>query len=131
MDEERSVGADSALGATPYFNGALLHTPVLVAAAPTGAQGGVRPRVLYDLEAVNADTALAYLQIFNAASAGAVTVGATAPTLAIGVENGQTVQMVFGDLGVRFDAGIVIAATTTPTGSTSPGVGLVVNLGYA
>lgn len=77
----------------------------------------------------NPNTSVAWVQIFNAATTGAVTLGTTAalysvPILASGVFED------FFDYSDTFSAGIVIAATTTATGATAPTTALYVSLGY-
>jgi len=104
---------------TPYFNAALAATPQLVS---------VGPRVLADYYLENPDVgSRACLQVFNAASAGAVTVGTTTPVRAICL--GPEERANISALRLDFAAGIVIAATSTPTGSGAPATALVVNLG--
>lgn len=104
---------------TPYFNAALAATPQLVS---------VGPRVLADYYLENPDVgARACLQVFNAASAGAVTVGTTVPVRAVCL--GPEERANLSALRLDFSAGIVIAATSTPTGSGAPATALVVNLG--
>lgn len=83
-------------------------------------------------ECVNANTTMAYIQVFNAATTGAVTLGTTAPAKVIPCPPGNgTIPGVYDHeyFGVKFTAGIVVAATTTPTGSTSATVSA--SIGYA
>lgn len=105
---------------TAYFNAAAGSTKYLVA---TGAQ------VLTDYFLENPDaSAKGYLQFFNAASTAAVTLGTTAPVRSIGLAAGEKANL--SGLAVDFPLGLVIAGTTTATGSTTATTGLVVNLGY-
>lgn len=105
---------------TPYFNGNVGSTKYLVA---TGAQ------VLTDYFIENPDaTNKAYVQFFNAASTAAVTLGTTAPVRSIGLAAGEKANV--AGLALEFPLGLVIAGTTTATGSTTAVTGLVVNLGY-
>lgn len=105
---------------TAYFNAAAGSTKYLVA---TGAQ------VLTDYFIENPDAAAkGYLQFFNAASTAAVTLGTTAPVRSIGLAAGEKANL--SGLAVDFPLGLVIAGTTTATGSTTATTGLVVNLGH-
>lgn len=105
---------------TAYFNAAAGSTKYLVA---TGAQ------VLTDYFIENPDAAAkGYLQFFNAASTAAVTLGTTAPVRSIGLAAGEKANL--SGLAVDFPLGLVVAGTTTATGSTTATTGLVVNLGY-
>jgi hypothetical protein len=67
----------------------------------------------------NPNATTAYLQLFNAASTGAVTLGTTAPTLSLGIPAGGGANLASPN-GIQFSSGIVIAATTTRAGSTGP-----------
>jgi len=93
----------------PYQQAALADTPLLVV---TGEA------LLYGWNVINNVAAVSYVQIFNAAAAGDVTLGATAPTYVIGnlassvTDRGQHRPL-------YFSLGIVIASTTTSTGSTA------------
>jgi hypothetical protein len=105
---------------TPYFNAAAGETKYLV------ASGAV---VLTDYFVENPDPAAkAYLQFFNAASAGAVTLGTTTPVRSIGLSAGEKANL--SGLALVFPLGLVVAGTTTATGASAPATGLVVNLGY-
>lgn len=202
MDTQRTVGADSALGATPYLNAALTNSLVAVCAPPAGSP---RPRVLYAFQIYNASNALAFVQVFNPTvvgttpgvtalgSAGAqtgivvtltkgslsngdkividtgaqsemvtitalsgtgpytigfttsnthptsgtiailggVVLGTTAPGQSYGVPTVLSHSLSLADVGMRFDNGILLAATTAVKGSSAPSSGLVVNLSYA
>jgi hypothetical protein len=66
---------------------------------------------------------------------------ATAPTVALGtilatqvygpVPAGQTLPLLFGEMGQSYPLGFAIAATTTPGGNTAPATAMVVSLGTA
>ena len=64
----------------------------------------------------------AYIQLFDAAAAADITLGTTKPSWVIMIDQG-TGEVSAGDglptHGVVFINGIVIASTTTPTGSTT------------
>ena len=72
---------------------------------------------VYSMHISNGTAALAYLQVFDL-DADAVTVGTTAPTYAIGVPAGQTVNHVFGK-PIIHSTGFTVASTTTRTGAVS------------
>lgn len=105
---------------TPYFNGAVGATLVAV-----GSGGQVLTD--YFLENPHAETK-AYLQFFNAASTGDVTLGTTPPVRSIGLGGGKQANL--AGLALTFPLGLVIAATSTASGSGAPASDLVVNLGY-
>lgn len=107
----------------PKFYSALSTTLQLV-------KGG---RALLDVfEASNINAADAFVQMFDAASAGDVTLGTTTPTWSLFVPKGDATSRGAADktlpMPVSFLYGLVIAATTTATGSSAPTTGLVVNL---
>lgn len=83
----------------------------------------------------NPNATLGYLQFFDSATTGAVTVGTTVPTFWIAVQGsvasgGGGVQSIPLPLNCTwvFTKGIVVAWTTTPTGSTAPGSAAAVAL---
>jgi hypothetical protein len=91
----------NSLGATPVL--AVGHKAVLMAA-----------------RSVNLTAADAYVQIFDATSAGAVTVGTTIPTWVIQADaNDPSVGDGLPTDGLVFDNGIVVASTTTSVGATT------------
>ena len=103
---------------TPFFNAALVATVVSVKGVPG---------MLSWTDIYNPNATIAYVQVFDAATTGAVTLGTTPPRLSLPVPATGTLALNFDRAG--FLNGIQIAATTTSTGSTAPGTGLVVNLG--
>jgi hypothetical protein len=79
----------------------------------------------------NPAAAVTYVQLFDSATAGAVTLGTTVPVLTFGVPTvGATTMSTGGDLGIKFFNGIQIAATATPTGNTAPATAAVCNVLY-
>jgi hypothetical protein len=74
----------------------------------------------------NPNASAAFVQIFNVSS-GSVTLGTTTPTLSLGVPATSAANLMSGE-GVDFGTAISIAATTTATGNTAPGTGLVTNI---
>lgn len=83
----------------------------------------------------NPNTAVAYLQLFDAATA-SVTVGTTTPLQSYMIPPGDgstpgAFEVTFGqESGLAFYTAITYACTTTATGSTDPTTGLVVNVVY-
>lgn len=72
-------------------------------------------------------TDIGYLQFFDAASTGAVTLGTTVPKHEIDLKAGQRASA--AGLSLKFELGIVIAVTTASHGATATGTGWGVNLG--
>ena len=70
------------------------------------------------MHAINTAGAASYLQLFDAATAGAVTVGTTVPDVVIKMASSDPVTEPMPGDGVEFHNGIVAAATTTATGNT-------------
>lgn len=114
-DPTEIVSVDS----SPYFNGAVGATKVAV-----GSGGQVLTD--YYLENPDAETK-AYLQFFDAASAGDVTLGVTPPVRSIGLDGGEKANL--AGMALAFPLGLVIAATSTPSGASAPATPFVVNLG--
>ena len=108
-----TAGSLRVQAATPYANAALSNTPAQVGAA------GLRVVALYNISNPNSYTI--YVQMFNAATAGAVTVGSTTPYMWIAVpaNSGVTDNSLVANI-LNFPLGLVVAATTTPTGGSAP-----------
>lgn len=92
--------------------------------------GAAGSRRLYSYNIHNPNAAVAFVQMFNAASVGAVTLGTTPPTDWIAIPAGGVIDG-FWPISPAFNAGLVVAATTTPTGNTAVGVGLPLSFGFA
>lgn len=114
-----NAAAAAAGGYSPNFQSAL-STTVQSVKAGAGKLGGW---YIY-----NPNASVAYVQIFNVAS-GSVTLGTTTPTLSLGIPASSAANLMNGE-GIDFSTAISIAATTTATGSTAPGTGLVTNFLY-
>lgn len=71
----------------------------------------------------NPNSSVAYVQVYDAAAVADVTVGTTPPILRFGIPAtaGANLEL---KRGRNITNGIVIAATTTPTGSSAPSTGL-------
>lgn len=91
------------------------------------------PVKLVSVHASNTHTAMTFLQLFDAASAGAVTLGTTVPRLSIGLPAGSSVTyQLDNDLDeLEFALGVVYAVTSTSTGNSAPGQPAAVNFFYA
>lgn len=76
----------------------------------------------------NSNTAAAYVQVFNLASA-SITLGTTAPTFSLGLPGGGG-SNICTDEGIAFSTAITIAVTTTRTGSTGPASTVDYNIFY-
>ncbi len=85
----------------------------------------------YDLYSPSTSTdADVYLQIFDAATTGAVTLGSTAPVQSVGVAGAHGGSNLAMAAGIAFASGIVVAATTTQTGSTLANKAMTVNMSF-
>lgn len=108
----------------PYFNSSLSSTATLVI--------GARVR-LKSIKIRNPNTTEVFVQVFDAVTAASVTVGSTQPKQSFpviagdGTNSGLTAEEFEVPIGFE---GIVIAATTTPAGSSAPSQGLAVNILY-
>lgn len=109
----RVVLADS----LPYSS-SLTNTVVNVTTAATRLAG-------YYID--NPNAAMTYIQLFNA-TAGAVTLGSTAPTLSFGIPASAAANL--AGMRVSFTTALSIAATTTRAGSTGPSSVVDVNFYY-
>jgi hypothetical protein len=82
------------------------------------------------LHCSNGGASTAFVQVFDVATAGAVTLGTTVPDLSFeippGISSGYSLPLV----GMQFSAGIQVAATTTATGSSAPSTTLNCNAAY-
>jgi hypothetical protein len=78
---------------------------------------------------INLNAAPAYIQVFNLATSGAVTLGTTTPTFVVPIPanstaaNGAGANLEMAN-GIAMSTGIQVAATTTPTGATTVTTGL-------
>ncbi len=104
------------------YSGSIGATLTAVKASSAGTLGGW---YIY-----NSNTSVAYVQIFDAATTGAVTLGTTAPKLSLGIPAGGAANMELTN-GIKFANGIIIAVTTTRAGSTGPTNTVDINLPYA
>lgn len=98
-----------------FTSATLTSTAVLVT-----AQTSPSAPFLVSYNISNPNSAIVYVQFFNAATSGAVTVGSTAPLFWVAVPATNGVIDTALVTPIPFSLGIVIACTTTPTGSTAP-----------
>jgi hypothetical protein len=106
-------------GATPYANGALTNTLVVAKASPA---------LLCNYNISNTNTGTVFIQLFDAATTSGITLGVTAPKFIISVPSGNGVTDGLFLPGLAFQNGVVMAVTTTPTGSTAPSSAVSISL---
>jgi len=105
---------------TPVLKNGLTNTASAVVSSTAA--------VLNDYYVYNPNASVAYVQIYDVATAGGVTVGTTTPKWSIGIPATSGANIT--NLNLTFANGIQVAATTTATGSTAPGTALDCNFGY-
>lgn len=76
----------------------------------------------------NSNASVAYIQIFDAATPAAVTLGTTVPKLSLGVPTVQSSGLGPAVLGITFVNGIQVAVTTTATGNSATASGMDCNV---
>lgn len=101
------------IAAGAVFNDAVSNTAVKVSDTRAG---------LLRLRLINTTAAVAYLQVFNAAST-AVTVGTTSAAFAVRLGANETISIDLG--GLQMPNGIALAGTTTATGSTGAAISVL------
>lgn len=114
--------AQTTNGYTPATIAALVGTVTAVKSSAAATLGGW---YLFN----NAAT-VCYIQIFDVATAGGVTLGVTAPTLSLGIPAGAAANIPAVSPGILFANGIQVASTTTRSNSTACGTGSDVNFFY-
>jgi hypothetical protein len=72
----------------------------------------------------NPNASVAYIQVFDAATPAAVTLGTTAPKVSFGIAATSSGSLPLSAMGIEFLSGIQAAVTTTATGSTAPSAGM-------
>ena len=87
------------------------------------------PVVVESMQILNRTSGAAFLQMFDAAFPGDVTVGTTVPKWAIGFATAGRESMV--GMRVLFGKGLQVAMTTTSTGNTAVATGSMVNMEIA
>lgn len=111
------VSTYAALGGTG--NALLTSTPVLIKSGATN---------LYGVNFVNKGASDAYVQIFDALAA---TLGTTVPKMSLWVPAGGAWEEKYtNEAKISFATGLLVAATGTATGGTSPIAGILGNIMY-
>lgn len=103
-----------------YFSGTLNNTLTAVKSGAT---------YLYTLEIDNADSAKRYLQLFDAAATGDITLGTTSPTYVIGLASAAMKSVSFC-IPMKFELGLVYAMTTGDTNATNVSAAGTLSVGY-
>lgn len=109
----------SSTAMTAFRNPAVLATPVQV------RSGGGR---IHQYHFGNPNAAVTFVHIYNALAANVV-VGTTVPLATYMVAANAALDG-FWPNSLNYGTGITVAVTTTPTGTTAPSAGVLVNLGY-
>ena len=108
-------------GYTKYTFGALVGTVQTVKGTEATLGGW---------QILNSAATICYLQIFDAATATAITLGTTVPDQSFGWPAGAAANVPATFPGIAFTNGIKIAATTGRANSTPCGTGMDVNIWY-
>jgi hypothetical protein len=128
---DRQIDAD--IKAAPTLgSGSAGMTPVLLNALSTTVKSVVSSAAhqLFLLQCGNTNASEGYVQIFDVATAGGVTLGTTTPKLSVPISATASGGFAFSLVGIQFANGIQTAATTTATGSTALGTALDCNAVY-
>jgi len=107
-----------------FVNAAVTNTPVKVNTV------GAPPSLLVSYNIANNTSSFLYVQFFDVAAASSVTLGTTPPAYTIAVPPYGVTDAFAGAPQFTFYNGIVIAATTTPTGAAAPSTAASVTLSY-
>lgn len=99
------------------------NAPLTAKALVKGSAGKLGGYIIY-----NPNTSVAYVQVFDAASTGAVTLGTTRPNLVIPIPASSGANL--SEIKWGFTSGMVVAATTTDSGSTTASTGLTCSFTY-
>lgn len=94
-----------------------------------GAVASVRSSialVLNGLSIVNAQAAVIFVQLFDVATAGAVTLGTTVPTYEFSVPASTSVVVPLPQGGIKFRNGLQAASSTAEKGATPSAAGVQV-----
>lgn len=116
------ISAEPGSSTQHFYQESVSNTPVLVFAG----RGNI-----YGFLVENNDASAVFIQVFNKASAGSVTLGTTVPDFTFKIATSSSFGKDANDTGLHWlDAGCVIAITTTRTGSTAPAAGSTVHIWY-
>jgi len=121
-------------GTYGYGNSALTATVVQAivgtnGAALPGTTGVTSEGVLTDVAFINTNSAVTYVQVFDVAAVGSVTLGSTTPTYTYTLP-GTSTGVFQVPATTTFANGLALAATTTSTGSTAAVSTVSVGLAY-
>lgn len=121
-------------GWTPKLLAALTNTAVSIK-SPAGLNVATPPTtapsaILGTLYCYNPNSSVAYIQIYDVASAAGVTVGTTVPTLSFGIPATSANGLPPAMIGIPFFNGIQAAATTTAKGGSAPSTAMDCNATY-
>lgn len=121
-------------GTYGYGNSALTATVVQAIvgtnqAGLPGATGFTSEGVLTDVAFINNNAAAGFIQVFDVAAVGSVTLGSTTATYVYSIP-GSSSGVFQVPATTVFSNGLAIAATTTNSGSTALGATVSVGLGY-
>jgi len=97
--------------------GATLPISTLSLDDAPGAAVKASAGLLYGWHIQNAAAAITYVQVFDAAAVGDVILGTTTPLFVIGIGSSVHASLTL-ETPIIFATGIVVFATTTPTGAT-------------
>lgn len=107
------------------FDGLTHHDP---AATNTKVLLAAGPRLLHAVDAYNgAGAADAFVQLFDAANTAQVTLGSTVPRWVLPVPKGGGNAPVYTE-PLPFEHGLVLAVTSTASGSSAPGTPIVLSV---
>jgi hypothetical protein len=126
-----ALTSSATLAASPTVQGVQSYYNGSVANAQPLATVKLGPSNIYGYHIYNTNSAVVYVQFFNAPSAGSVTLATTIPTFQLVLPASGWVDASPGSIPISFSKGIVIAATASSGGSGNPGTGVIVNLWYA
>lgn len=116
------VSHTTGMGAVPYYHAGVTNAALLVSAGQV---------VVYGISPGYVGATHAFLLLYNAATAGAVTPGTTPPIAVFPCyPNGGYIP--FGDIGLGgFNLGLVISASTAASGTGAPDTTLDTTIAYA
>ncbi len=119
------MSAPAGVGCNLFLNAAVDESPAVAV--------HVGPTLLYFLSVTNPDATDNYIQLFDSLLAD-VSVGTTVPKQSFmlpgGVGGNDGLLTIAFPVALQFNTGLVVAITTTATGSGAPTGDAVVNLGY-
>lgn len=106
------------------------ETPVLKSGLTNSASSVISSQAatLKSYYCYNPNATVEYVQFFDVAAAGSVTVGTTVPKWSIGIPATSAANL--ANLNIAFTNGIQVAATTAAGNATAPGTALDCNFSY-